>query len=116
MRALLFAVAASVAAVALPVHAENVTVDVTAIVEHPALDAVRDGVKDALAAAGYKEGENLTFVYKSAQGNAATAAQIARQFAGEAPDVIVPISTPSAQIRPTRVISPSQSATARLTE
>jgi putative ABC transport system substrate-binding protein len=97
MRALLFAVAASVAAVALPVHAENVTVDVTAIVEHPALDAVRDGVKDALAAAGYKEGENLTFVYKSAQGNAATAAQIARQFAGESPNVIVPISTPSAQ-------------------
>ncbi|MCM5560255.1 ABC transporter substrate-binding protein [Pleomorphomonas sp. JP5] len=96
MRALLFALAASVAAV-LPVHAENVTVDVTAIVEHPALDAVRDGVKDALAAAGYKEGENLTFVYKSAQGNAATAAQIARQFAGEEPTVIVPISTPSAQ-------------------
>jgi putative ABC transport system substrate-binding protein len=96
MRTLLFALAASVAA-ALPVHAENVTVDVTAIVEHPALDAVRDGVKDALAAAGYKEGENLTFVYKSAQGNAATAAQIARQFAGEEPTVIVPISTPSAQ-------------------
>ena len=96
MRALLFALAASVAAV-LPVHAENVTVDVTAIVEHPALDAVRDGVKDALAAAGYKEGENLTFVYKSAQGNAATAAQIARQFAGDGPTVIVPISTPSAQ-------------------
>ena len=44
MRALLFALAASVAA-ALPVHAENVTVDVTAIVEHPALDAVRDGVR-----------------------------------------------------------------------
>lgn len=96
MRALLFALAASVAA-ALPAYAENVTVDVTAIVEHPALDAVRDGVKDALAAAGYKEGENLTFVYKSAQGNAATAAQIARQFAGEGPNVIVPISTPSAQ-------------------
>ena len=96
MRALLFALAASVAA-ALPVHAENVTVDVTAIVEHPALDAVRDGVKDTLVAAGYKEGENLTFVYKSAQGNPATAAQIARQFAGEGPTVIVPISTPSAQ-------------------
>jgi len=96
MRALLFALAASVAA-AMPAYAENVTVDVTAIVEHPALDAVRDGVKDALAAAGYKEGENLKFTYKSAQGNAATAAQIAREFAGEGPNVIVPISTPSAQ-------------------
>jgi putative ABC transport system substrate-binding protein len=39
----------------------------------------------------------VTFVYESAQGNPATAAQIARQFAGDAPAVIVPISTPSAQ-------------------
>jgi len=96
MRSLLIALAATVA-IALPVRAEEVTVAVTAIVEHPALDAARDGVKEALAAAGYKEGENLKFVYESAQGNPATAAQIARQFAGDAPDVIVPISTPSAQ-------------------
>ncbi len=96
MRALLLALAATVA-ISLPARAEDVTVAVTAIVEHPALDAARDGVKEALAAAGYKEGENLTFIYQSAQGNPATAAQIARQFAGEGPNVIVPISTPSAQ-------------------
>ncbi|OCO99698.1 MULTISPECIES: ABC transporter substrate-binding protein [unclassified Ensifer] len=96
MRSLLIALAATVA-FALPARADEVTVAVTAIVEHPALDAARDGVKDALAAAGYKEGENLKFIYESAQGNPATAAQIARQFAGEGPDVIVPISTPSAQ-------------------
>ncbi|OQM76170.1 ABC transporter substrate-binding protein [Manganibacter manganicus] len=96
MKALFLALAASVA-LALPAKAADVTVDVTAIVEHPALDAVRDGVKDALAEAGYKDGENLKFVYQSAQGNPATAAQIARQFIGESPDVIVPISTPSAQ-------------------
>jgi putative ABC transport system substrate-binding protein len=96
MRSLLIALAATVA-LTLPARAEDVTVAVTAIVEHPALDAVRDGVKETLAAAGYKEGENLKFLYESAQGNPATAAQIARQFAGEAPNVIVPISTPSAQ-------------------
>ncbi|CAN7329286.1 ABC transporter substrate-binding protein [Rhizobium sp. LjRoot30] len=96
MRSTLLAFAASLA-LTLPASAENVTVAVTAIVEHPALDAARDGVKEALEAAGYKEGENLTFVYQSAQGNPATAAQIARQFAGDGPDVIVPISTPSAQ-------------------
>lgn len=83
--------------IAAPATAKDVTVAVTAIVEHPALDAARDGVKDALAAAGYKEGENLKFIYQSAQGNPATAAQIARQYIGDAPDVIVPISTPSAQ-------------------
>ena len=42
-------------------------------------------------------GENLRFDYQSAQGNPGTAAQIARKFVGEAPEVIVPISTPSAQ-------------------
>jgi putative tryptophan/tyrosine transport system substrate-binding protein len=76
---------------------ETKTVAVTAIVEHPALDAARNGIKDELAAAGYEQGHNLDFVFESAQGNPATAAQIARKFVGDAPDVIVPISTPSAQ-------------------
>ena len=94
-----FLTAAAIATLAFvqPALARDVTVDVTAIVEHPALDAVRDGVKDALAAGGFKVGENLTFNYESAQGNPGTAAQIARQFIGNGPDVIVPISTPSAQ-------------------
>ena len=96
MRAFILALAAATALV-MPAKAEDVTVAVTAIVEHPALDAVRDGVKEALSQAGYKEGENLTFLYESAQGNPGTAAQIARQFVGEEPTVIVPISTPSAQ-------------------
>jgi putative tryptophan/tyrosine transport system substrate-binding protein len=76
---------------------EAATVAVTAIVEHPALDAARDGIKAELEAAGYAEGKNLAFTYESAQGNPATAAQIARKLVGERPDVIVPISTPSAQ-------------------
>jgi putative ABC transport system substrate-binding protein len=96
MRPILLALAATLA-LSLPAKADDVTVAVTAIVEHPALDAARKGVLDALTAAGYKEGENLKFVFESAQGNPATAAQIARQFAGDEPNVIVPISTPSAQ-------------------
>ena len=35
-----------------PAAAEEVTVATTAIVEHPALDAVRDGLRDELAAGG----------------------------------------------------------------
>jgi putative ABC transport system substrate-binding protein len=72
-------------------------VAITQIVEHPALDAVYQGVKDELAERGYKEGENLTVMHESAQGNAAIASQIARKFIGEQPDVIVAIATPSAQ-------------------
>lgn len=80
-----------------PAVAQQKSVAVTAIVEHPALDAVRDGVKDALAKAGYEEGKNLKWQYQSAQGNTGTAAQIARKFVGDQPDVIVAIATPSAQ-------------------
>jgi len=88
----------AVTALAGPAWAqEKPVVAVTAIVEHPALDAARDGVKEALAEAGFVDGQNLTFTYESAQGNPATAAQIARKLVGEAPAVIVPISTPSAQ-------------------
>ncbi|MBB3266477.1 putative ABC transport system substrate-binding protein [Azospirillum sp. OGB3] len=92
--------AAATAAVALTsaaAFAQTKTVAITAIVEHPALDATRDGVVEALKAAGYTPGDTLKVEYQSAQGNPATAAQIARQFAGSRPDVIVPISTPSAQ-------------------
>lgn len=72
-------------------------VSITQIVEHPALDAVRNGVKDALAEKGFKEGENISWEYQSAQGNPTTAAQIAKKFAGSNPDVIITIATPSAQ-------------------
>ncbi|HYH37381.1 MAG TPA: ABC transporter substrate-binding protein [Azospirillum sp.] len=82
---------------ATPALAQNKTVAITAIVEHPALDATRDGVVAALKEAGFTPGQNLKVDYQSAQGNPATAAQIARQFVGQKPDVIVPISTPSAQ-------------------
>ena len=88
---------AVLAGLAAPAAADQASVATTAIVEHPALDAARDGLRDELAAGGYEVGKNLTFLYESAQGNPATAAQIARKFVGEAPDVIVPISTPSAQ-------------------
>ncbi|CAO3422190.1 ABC transporter substrate-binding protein [Azospirillum doebereinerae] len=95
---LLSATVALVAALGpLSAMAQTKTVAITAIVQHPALDATRDGVVEALKAAGWTPGENLKVEYQSAQGNPATAAQIARQFVGSKPDVIVPISTPSAQ-------------------
>lgn len=80
-----------------PAFAADKHIAITQIVEHPALDAVRKGVKDVLAEAGYAEGHGLKWSYESAQGNSATAAQIAKKFAGDAPDVIVAIATPSAQ-------------------
>lgn len=72
-------------------------VSVVTIVDHPALDAFRDGVSEALKEAGYQPGSNLKWTFQSAQGNTATVAQIARKFVGERPSAIVAISTPAAQ-------------------
>jgi len=82
---------------AAPALAADKSVAVTAIVEHPALDAVRDGVKEELKAAGFEDGKGFKFGYQSAQGNPGTAAQIARKYVGDRPDVVVAIATPSAQ-------------------
>ncbi len=63
----------------------------------PQLLEVRDGVIKGLAERGYVEGKNLKIDFKSAQGNFGLAQQIARQFVGENPDVIVAITTPASQ-------------------
>ncbi|OZI42067.1 ABC transporter substrate-binding protein [Bordetella genomosp. 5] len=91
------AMALAMAVQAAPALAQQKSVAVTAIVEHPALDAVRDGVKEGLKQSGFDEGKNLKWQYQSAQGNTGTAAQIARKFVGDKPDAIVAIATPSAQ-------------------
>ncbi|MDO4427352.1 MAG: ABC transporter substrate-binding protein [Moraxella sp.] len=82
---------------ATPAATEAKTLAVTAIVEHPALDAVRAGALEQLATEGFKEGENLTVNFQSAQGNMATAGQIAKQFVSDNPDAVLAIATPSAQ-------------------
>ncbi len=91
------AVALLGAVLAGPAFAQTITVATTAIVEHPALDATRDGIRDALAEAGFRDGQEIRFLYESAQGQPAIAAQIAAQFVGDNVTVIVPIATPSAQ-------------------
>ncbi|MAO12913.1 ABC transporter substrate-binding protein [Marinobacter sp.] len=91
-------IGASLLAAASLVQAEETrVVAITQIVEHPALDAAHEGIKDELAERGYRVGENLRLMHESAQGNSAIASQIARKFVGESPDVIVAIATPSAQ-------------------
>jgi len=73
--------------------AADYTVSFNQIVEHPALDALRQGVKDELAA------QKLSVSYHDhiAQGNIATTNLIAKQMLGEQPDVAVGIATPTAQ-------------------
>lgn len=72
-------------------------VAITAIVEHPALDTIRQGVVEELAREGFIDGKNIKIAFQSAQGSTATASQIARKFVGDKADIIIPITTPSSQ-------------------
>lgn len=74
------------------------TVALTQIVAHPSLDRVRAGVMNELVAYRSEHPEvDFKIIYENAQGNVATAMQIAQKLAGMHPDVIIAISTPSAQ-------------------
>ncbi len=77
---------------------ENIqTIGITQIVEHPALDASREGFMKALSDGGYTEGENIKIEYQNAQGDMAVAQSIAEGFVSGSKDLILAIATPSAQ-------------------
>ncbi|GAB7386608.1 CD0873 family tyrosine ABC transporter substrate-binding lipoprotein [Bacillaceae bacterium] len=73
------------------------SIGITQIVEHPALDSIRQGVLQGLAEHGFKEGENLVVDYRNAQNDLNQATTIAQKFVSEQKDLIVAITTPSAQ-------------------
>ncbi|KJS21635.1 MAG: hypothetical protein VR72_09880 [Clostridiaceae bacterium BRH_c20a] len=76
---------------------EKVKIGIVQIVEHPSLDASRQGFLDVLAANGYKEGENLIVDYKNAQGDMPTLNTIAQSLVSGGNNLLLAIATPSAQ-------------------
>lgn len=77
--------------------ANTKVVGISQIVEHPALNAVREGILAALKEQGFEPGKNLAVDYENAQGNMVIATQIASKLLSSSASVIVGISTPSAQ-------------------
>ena len=77
--------------------AAPLVIGVTQIVEHPALDAARDGFKEAMEEAGYKEGVDVIYDLQNAQGDFNNAISIAQKFKDDKVDLIVAIATPTAQ-------------------
>ncbi len=67
------------------------------IVDHPALNATRQGFIDGLKEAGFIEGKNLKFDYLNAQGDVANARNIAEKFVADKVDLIAACTTPNAQ-------------------
>lgn len=92
LSALFLAVFFGVAALATPLK-----IGITQIVDHPALNAVRQGVIDVLAEAGYVEGENVEYVLGNAQGDFSVAMSIAQNFLAQGVDLVVSIATPTSQ-------------------
>jgi len=85
-----------------PVNSNNdsqevVSVGISQIVEHPALDSAREGFIDALKEKGYEEGKNLKIDTQLAQGDIALTTTIAQNFVSQKKDLVLAISTPSAQ-------------------
>ena len=78
---------------AVPAQAAPPVVSISQIVEHPSLDAMRQGFIERLAALGVEAAINVHI----AQGNPSVNVQIASQMLGEDPDLVLAITTPSAQ-------------------
>lgn len=78
-------------------HSTPFKISILQTIEHPALNATRQGFMDELHKLGYKEGKNLVLDYQSAQGNTALAAQIAQKFTSDQVNIIIAIGTTAAQ-------------------
>ena len=89
---MMLAIGLSLAA-AVTVSASPYRISVNQFVEHPALDAVYNGMADYLK----ENSVAAEFKVHNAQANMGTANQIAQQMVGEKPDLMVAIATPSAQ-------------------
>ncbi|WP_232698568.1 ABC transporter substrate-binding protein [Brevibacillus daliensis] len=74
-----------------------VQIGITQIVEHPALDAEREGFIQAFIDAGYMKDQDIVFDVQSAQGDMNNNKLIAQKFAQDNKDLIFAIATPTAQ-------------------
>jgi putative tryptophan/tyrosine transport system substrate-binding protein len=92
--ALLFAAPAWAQA---PVPGKIYTIGFSQIVDHPALNATRQGFLDGLKEAGFVEGKNLKFEYQNAQGDVGNARNIAEKFLADGVDLLAPCTTPNTQ-------------------
>ncbi|TCS82442.1 ABC transporter substrate-binding protein [Tepidibacillus fermentans] len=73
------------------------TIGIVQIVEHPSLDASRQGFIDALKANGYEDGKQIKLDYQNAQGQVQNLTTISQKFVNDKVDLIFAIATPSAQ-------------------
>lgn len=88
--------AASTPAASEPAANVSYKIAISQIVEHPSLDATRDGFLAALKDAGIEEGKNLKVDLNIAQGDSGNNQSIAQKIAADKNDLVLGIATPSA--------------------
>ena len=76
---------------------EPVEIGITQIVEHPSLDEIRQGIVDQLEAEGFADGAEIALDFQNAQGAIENTQMIAQEFQSQNKDLIIAITTPSAQ-------------------
>lgn len=84
---------------AAPALAEpaGVVLGISQFVRHPSIDAMRQGIIDYLSEKGYVEGKTVTYDIAVAGGDFAKNTEIAERLAAANPDLIITLTTPSAQ-------------------
>lgn len=75
---------------------EEVSLGIIQIVEHPALDAARQGFLDTLKENGLEEGKKLKVDYQNAQGDQSNLKTISQKFVNDKVNLVLAIATPSA--------------------
>jgi putative ABC transport system substrate-binding protein len=89
----------SIAVLAAPALAEpaKTEIGISQFVHHPSMDAMRQGIIDHLSENGYVEGKTVTYDFDVAEGDFAKNTEIAEKLAAMNPDLIITLTTPSAQ-------------------
>lgn len=72
-------------------------ISIVQYVDHPALDACRNGFVEEMARLGYKNGESIDISYENANGDPNLAYAIAEKTAGRKPSLVFALATPMSQ-------------------
>lgn len=78
-------------------QAKMLEIGIAQIVSHPSLDAIREGFKEGMTEAGYVAGKDVRYDEQNPQGDQAALTSIANNFKSANKDLIVAITTPTAQ-------------------
>lgn len=78
------------------VQQENYYIGLLQFTSHPSLDAITQGVIDALEENGYVDGENITLDFQNGQGDQSNLNAMSTRFVTNEADLMIAIATPAA--------------------